>query len=286
MAFHQSSYFYVLPCIVFLLFTVFFPLGYSFISSFYDIFLIREQNFFVGIGNYVKLFSDPYFYQSFLVTLYFTLVTVCIEVLLGLGIALLLNEKLRGRMIVRGLILIPWALPSVVNGVMWKWIFHAQYGALNHLLFQLGIIHSYVDWLGEPFIALNMLVLADVWKETPFPAILALAGLQAIPTELYECAMIDGAGSWSRFRYITLPLLKPILAVIIIFKTIWSFETFDLVYLITRGGPFAGTRTLAYYNYLITFRQSLFGLGSAFSWIIAIAVLIFAVPYIRRYMLR
>jgi len=286
MVFYRHPLFYVLPCLIFLFLTVFFPLGYSFISSFYDIFLVREEIYFVGLGNYIRLFSDQYFYQSFWITLYFTLMTVSIEVLLGLGIALLLNEKFKGRALIRGLILLPWALPSVVNGVMWKWIFHAQYGVLNHFLFQLGFIPSYVDWLGEPFVALNMLILADVWKETPFPAILALAGLQAIPKDLYECALIDGAGAWGRFRYITLPLLKPILAVIIVFKTIWSLETFDLVYLVTRGGPFAGTRTLVYYNYLITFRQSLFGLGCGFSWIIAIIVLIFAIPYIKKYMLR
>jgi multiple sugar transport system permease protein len=279
-------YFLTFPCLFFLFSVIFFPLAFSFSSSFYNIFLIRRETFFIGFDNYIQLFRDPYFLYSLWVTAYFVAVTVSIEVSLGLGIALLLNEKFKGRSIVRGLILVPWALPSVVNGVMWKWIYHAQYGAFNHLLFQLGFISKYIDWLGDPFTALNMLVLADIWKETAFPAILTLAGLQAIPYGLYECAMIDGANAWQRFRYITLPLLKQILAVVIIFKTIWSFETFDLVYLVTRGGPSAGTRTLVYYNYLITFRQSLFGLGSAFSWIIAIMILFFAVPYIRRFMLR
>jgi len=177
----------------------------------------------------------------------------------------------------RTILLLPWAVPWVVNGIIWKWILNPRFGALNALLQQLGIIKSYRVWLGEPFLALNMMILADIWKETPFIAILLLAGLQAIPKELYEAAMVEGAGSWRRFWAITLPLIRPVLFVALTLRAIWSLKTFDLVFALTQGGPSGGTNLLNYYIYTTSFSRLDFGYGATLSVVFVFLILIITI---------
>jgi ABC-type sugar transport system permease subunit len=193
----------------------------------------------------------------------------------------MLNENFKGRGLIRALIIIPWAIPTIVNGVLWRWIYQPNFGALNGLLYQLGIIDSYKNWLAKPFLAMNMTILADAWHMTPFYVLLILAGLQGIPGSLYEAARVDGASWFRQLWHITLPLLKPTFLVILVVRTIETFRVFDIIYALTGGGPGDGTKVIGYYAYEQTFRFMDFGTGAAVSIIITLSVLFLAVAYIR-----
>jgi ABC-type sugar transport system permease subunit len=232
-------------------------------------------------ANYTWVLSDPTFWQSARVTAFFVLGAVVLEIGFGLGIALLLNRDFRGRNLVRMLALLPWAVPGVVNGIMWKWVLNPSYGALNGLLFSLGIIDQYVIWLGNPTTALVMGILADVWKETPFIMLLLLAALQTIPDDLYEAAKVDGANFLQSFRHITIPLIQPTLFVAITLRTIWALKSFDLIYTLTAGGPSGGTTVIGFYTYLKTFVSLNLGRGSAAAYLMTAVVAILVVLYQR-----
>ncbi|MBE3597879.1 MAG: sugar ABC transporter permease [Limnochordaceae bacterium] len=235
----------------------------------------------VGLANYLRAFRDPEFRMALTRTLYFALATVPVETVLGLLIALLLNQRFPLRNVVRGLVLLPWALPYVVNGTMWKWIYDANYGVLNALLVQTGLAKEYQIWLGQPTTAFLAVVAANVWKETPVAVILLHAALQTIPSQLYEAAMVDGATVWRRFTAITLPMLRPVIAVTLAIKTVWAIKEFDLVYIMTRGGPANATNLLTYYTYLTTFKFLRFGYGSALAILLGIVAFVVAVIYVR-----
>lgn len=236
---------------------------------------------FVGLENYAHVLSDPQFWASLGRTLYFTLVSTGLELVLGLAVAGLLNAKLKARWLFRTIVVIPWAIPTIVNAAMWKGIYNAQYGALNALLTQLGIIKDYQVWLGDPTLALNMVILADVWKTVPLVAFFLLAGLTSIPTELYEAAKLDRA-SWPRiFRSIVLPMLVPSISIVLVLRTVEAFKVFDIIYAMTRGGPVNGTSTVAYFAYQTAFSDQNFGVGSALSYIIVIIILALSTTYLR-----
>jgi multiple sugar transport system permease protein len=272
----------VLPALVAVLVVLGIPFVYSLFLSFQRYDLARPQNnAFIGLGNYTALLSDHYFLNSLKVTLIFSLASMIIELGLGVAIALVLNQKFVGRGLMRGLIILPWALPSIVNAAMWQWIFNANYGALNALFHQLGLIGEYQVWLASPDWAMVLLILANVWKETPFTTILVLAGLQGIPDQLYDAAQVDGASAWQRLRRITLPLLRPILIVCGLLQTIWSFQAFELVYVVTQGGPFGSTEVLPVRIYEMTFRSLRFGYGAAMAYLTGLILLVPAFIYIR-----
>ena len=261
---------------------IIYPLLRTLWTSFFDVTSPFPGHYpFVGLGNYQRVFSSPEFWASIRRTTYFTVVSTFLELGLGILVALLLNVPFRGRWLFRSLLVLPWALPTIVNGAMWRWILNPSYGALNALLTQLHIIPSYRSWLGSPFLALNMIIVADVWKNTPLAAFLFLAGLQTVPKELYEAASVDGAGALRRFFGITLPLLVPTILVILVVRTIEAFKVFDIIYAMTRGGPANGTTTIAYYAYLQAFSNQLFGYGASLAYVIALFILGFAVIYIR-----
>lgn len=236
---------------------------------------------FVGFGNYVHVLESPDFWASMGRTLYFTLVSTALELGLGLIVAGLLNAKLKARWLFRTIVVIPWALPTIVNAAMWKGIYNAQYGSLNALLSQLGIIKNYQVWLGDPTSALNAVIIADVWKTTPLVAFFLLAGLTSIPGELYEAAQLDRA-SWPRiFRTIVLPMLVPSISIVLVLRTVEAFKVFDIIYAMTRGGPINGTETITYYAYQTAFSDQDFGVGSALSYIIVIVILALSAVYLR-----
>jgi multiple sugar transport system permease protein len=214
-------------------------------------------------------------------TTYFMVVSIAIEMVIGIAIALLLNQNFKGRAILRAIILNPWALPITIDAIMWKWILNANYGALNSLLWQLGLIDSYRAWLSDPVGALNMVILADVWKVTPLVVLLTLAALQTIPKNLYEAAVVDGAGLWYSFWRITLPLLRPTLAIILVIRTMDAFKVFDIIYIMTSGGPSDGTKVIAYYTYLEAFSYLRFGRGAALAYLMTFFIAIMAFIYIR-----
>lgn len=218
---------------------------------------------FIGIDNYIRLANDSHFFGTVRTTLFFTIVSVAIELFLGLAFALLLNHEFRGRAIARAAALLPWALPTAVLAWAWTWIFNDQFGVMNDLLHRFGILARPIAWLGSGPTALFAVIFADVWKTAPFVAIILLAGLQNIPGELYEAAAMDGASAWKRFRFVTLPLLMPSIMVALLFRAIQSFGIFDLIFVMTGGGPGGATETVAIYTYNTYLRYLDFGYGSA-----------------------
>ena len=260
-----------------------YPLVSAFVISLRRWNLMRpeEGQPFVGLENYRFTLGDPVFWQSVRVTVIFVVLAVTLEIVLGLLIALMLNRPFRGRAFVRMVALLPWAIPSVVNGIMWKWILNPSYGALNGLLQSLGLIDRYVIWLGEPLRALFMVVLADVWKETPFIMLLFLAALQTIPVDLYDSARVDGASRLQQLWHITLPLIRPTLFVAVALRTIWALKSFDLIYTLTAGGPSGGTSVIAYYTYLKSFVSLQLGRGAAVAYLMTAVVAVLVVLYQR-----
>ncbi|MBA7496209.1 Trehalose transport system permease protein SugA [subsurface metagenome] len=278
----QLAYLIIFPSVVILLCVIFYPIIYTFYLSFHKMFLTQPGRVpFIGLKNYIRFFHSSFFWNALLRTAYFTFLSVGMELILGLGIALLLNQNLIGSKFLRVSIMIPWAIPTVVIGIMWKWIYNANYGALNGLLFSLGIIPKYQAWLAKPFIAMNFVIIADVWHMTPFVVLIFLASLAVLPKALYEAAKIDGASAWKCFKSITLPLLTPAILVVLVFRTVEAFKVFDIIYVMTRGGPANATQVINYYTYLETFSYLHFGRGSALSFIISAIVLIIALIYIK-----
>ncbi len=236
---------------------------------------------FIGLGNYSDVFQDPNFWATINRTLYFLVVSVLAEVILGVLVALLLNQQFRGRGLLRAIVLIPWALPVTIDAIMWLWIVNPSYGALNSLLWQVGLIDQYKTWLSSPTSAMNVVILADVWKVTPLVILLTLAGLQTIPPTLYEAARVDGAGAWRGFWGITLPLLRPTLAIVLVIRSMDAFRVFDIIYIMTAGGPSDGTKVISYYTYIEAFSFLRMGRGAALAYIITLAVGLMAWLYIK-----
>lgn len=271
-----------IPALLAILGIVLVPLIQSLIQSFFQKDLARPQlDAFIGLLNYVDLLKDPRYLNSLFVTVRFSIVSVILELILGVSIALVLNKNFVGRGFVRGLMILPWAMPSIVNAAMWKWIYNADYGVLNALLTQLGIIDQYQVWLSDPVWSTVLIILANVWKETPFTVLMVLAALQTIPDELYEAARVDGATAWQSFLSITVPLIAPVLMVVSMLQFVWGFQTYELVSIVTGGGPFSSTEVVTLRVYATTFRSLRFGYGSAMAYLTSLVILIPVIVYIR-----
>ncbi|HEY7220108.1 MAG TPA: sugar ABC transporter permease [Candidatus Binatia bacterium] len=235
---------------------------------------------FVGWENYRDLITDPVARSSLTTSLLFVAVTTPTEVLLGFAVALVLNESFRGRGWRRAVVLIPWAVPTVVSSQMWRFIFNDRYGLFNYVLFG-DATQFYWAPLAEPGLALLSIMVADIWKTTAFAALIILAGLQVIPGELYEAASVDGAGAWQKFRHITLPMVKPALLLALLFRTIDALKVFDLVFVMTQGGPADTTNLLQFYGYKKSFAEGMLGYGSAIAVVVFLLSLLLSVVYIR-----
>lgn len=272
----------LLPCFAFVALFAFYPIGYSVWLSFHTVIIGLPQlgQPFVGLHNYVDLLGDEVARSSVMVTLAFVIVSTLLEVALGLGIALVINRQFPARGAVRAAVLIPWAIPTVVASQMWRYIFNDRYGLLN-LALHGADTGAYSAWLAQPASAFAAIVAADVWKTSSFAALLILAGLQTIPDELYEAARLDGAGAWQRFRHITLPLIRPALLVALLFRTMDAFRVFDLVYVMTQGGPADATNVLQFYGYKKIFAEGLMGYGSTISVLVFCLTLIISLAYIK-----
>jgi multiple sugar transport system permease protein len=224
-------------------------------------------NEFVGAWNYLQLWGDDRFWAACRTTLYFTALSVTAELLLGFGLALLLDGLTGGTgrspRLAQVMIILPWAVPTVVSAQIWAWLYQPDYGLLNYLLLQAGFIAAPIEWLADPDWAIHAAVVMDVWKTTPFAALLLLAGLKSVPQELYAAARVDGAGAWQQFRRITLPLLMPIVVIVLVFRTMDAVRVFDAVFVLTGGGPGNTTETLSIYAYKTLFQTLQFGYGSA-----------------------
>lgn len=271
------------PALIIMLIVAAYPLVRSFWISIstYDLTDPAGAGRFVGLDNYISNLTDPAFWDSLRITLIYVAVAVTLEVSLALALALFLNRPFRGQGWMRILVLLPWAIPPVVSGVMWLWILNPSYGAANGLLSQFGLIDNYIIWLGKPLRALLLVALVDTWKETPFIMLMILAALQSVPKDIYESAKIDGANAWHTVRRITIPLIRPTLFVVISLRTIWALKSFDLIYTMTRGGPSKGTTVLGYYTYIESFVRLRLDRGSAAAFIMAAIVLVIVLLYQR-----
>ena len=273
---------FLLPSFLFVgLFTLY-PVLESFRLSFYRAILTlpwlgRKM---VGWENYTDLWTDPVALQAFKTTLIFVLVTVPAELLTGLSMALVMNEAFRGRGLLRAIVLIPWAIPTVVSSQMWRFIFNDRYGLFNFVLFG-GDTGRYLALLADPHFALMAIMAAEIWKTAPFAALIILAGLQTIPEDIYEAASIDGATPWQKFRYVTLPLIRPALLLALLFRTIDALRVFDLVFVMTQGGPADATNVLQFYGYKKTFAEGMIGYGSTIAVTVFLMSLFLAVIYLR-----
>jgi ABC-type sugar transport system permease subunit len=273
---------FIAPAALVIVLVVLIPLARAAWMSLFDISLIRPGDEpFVGLGNYVDQLTDPDFWAAVGRSLVFTISSTTLELVLGLGLALLMNQPLRGRWLLRSLIILPWALPTIVNALMWRWIDNAEYGALNALLTQLGLLDSYRVWLSNSDLAMWMVIIADVWKMTPLVAILLLAALQSVDRELVEVAKVDGASSFQSFRLIVMPLITPVVLIVLVLRTMEAFKVFDIIWIMTGGGPANATQTIAIYAYQTAFQGYDFGAGAALGYLIALIIMALAAVYLR-----
>jgi multiple sugar transport system permease protein len=275
-------YGFVLPALlVIALFTIY-PVLYAIRISVYQYILTKPNSHpFVGLKNFEDVVTSYYFKNSLINTSVYTVASVAGVLLFGLVVALLLNTKIRSVNVLKIIILLPWAIPAVVAGLMWKWILNSDFGIFNAVLYSLGAIDSYIPFLADPTLAKLSLVLAHIWKEGPLAAIFILAGLQLIPAEYYEAARIDGGSSLSVFRFITLPLLRPILLVVLVYETMTAILTFDIVYVLTGGGPGDATSLISWFAYAEIYKFLNLGAGIALSIIIALITLVLIILYMR-----
>lgn len=236
----------------------------------------------VGLSNYLFELRQQDFWNSLAVSAYFTVGSVMAELLLGLVVALVVNESFRGRGLMRAAMLVPWAIPAVISARMFGWMYSPGVGAFNALLNGLHLVKGPIDLLSSDTWAMPAVILADVWKNTPFIALLLLAGLQVISAELYEAARVDGASAWQRFTHITVPLLRGSIVIALLFRTITAFQTFDLPYILTSGGPGTDTELLSLDSYRVLFSYVNFGRGSALAVILALICFIMAALYARQ----
>ncbi len=276
----NKAIFFLIPALLLLFLVALFPLGYGFVLGLMRKMPVFGISKFVGLENFLFLLKDLRFQQSLLTTLKFTVISVPLELLLGLWFALLLREKIPGNFLLKITLMIPWAIPTVVSARMWEWIYNPEYGLLNYLLKEVGLLNNALNWLGHPFWTLPAIILADVWKTTPFAALLIYAGLQAIPEELYEAAKIDGAGAFRRLIHITLPQIFPIILIVGVFRTMDAFRIFDLIYVMTGGGPANLSETMSVYAYKLLFQTLQFGYGSAVSIIMFLIIALLSGLYV------
>ena len=270
----RTAWLFLAPLLVVLALVAGWPLLRTIGFSFTDAYLSELAGWrFVGLANYVALFADPGWWRAVGNTVAFTAISVAIETVLGLGIALVLNANLPGRGVLRAAVLIPWAIPTVVSARMWGWMLNDLYGVVNAVLLGLGLIAAPWAWLGDPALALASIIAVDVWKATPFVALLALAALQTLPDEIYDAARIDGAGPVRSFLSITLPLIRPALVVAVLFRTLDALRVFDVIYVLT--GNSAATASMSIYarQQLIEFQDVGYGSAAATCLFLIIALI-------------
>jgi multiple sugar transport system permease protein len=277
------AYAFLAPSLLILAALLLYPLGSVIRLSFYEANIVRET--WIGLGNYIALLDDAIFWRAFWQTILFTAGSVILHFVIGLGLALLLNEEInrRWRAAARGILIVPWLLAPTVAGMIWV-LMLAPFGVVNALFQSLGIVDAAnnIPWLGQPSTSLLSVTLMNVWRAFPFFMVMLLAGLQAIPQQLYEAAEIDGATLWQRFRFVTLPSLRSVIATVVLLDSIWTFRAFDPVYVMTGGGPTHSSEVLATAIYFSGFQNSRFGYASAEAVVMFVVLLVVSAFYVRR----
>jgi len=247
--------------------------------------VLGEPGRFIGLGNFIKLLHDTLFLQTVWNSFVYTLSTVVLKMVLGVILALLLNQEMPFRNLIRGALLLPWIVPTSLSVLTWLWMFDSLFSVVNYILLGVGVISRKIPWLGDPFWAMVSVVIVNTWRGLPFFAISFLAGLMTIPKELYEAAEVDGAKKARQFWHITLPLLQPVIAVVVLFSTIWTFADFQIVYILTHGGPINATQIFATMAYDVALVAGRIGEGSAISLFLfpaLLIVIIFMLRFLRR----
>jgi len=260
---YAFAYALLIPAFVLIVAVALYPAAQTMWISLQKVSMIMPGAEFVGLGNYERLLRDARFWNAWKNTIFFTGASVALETLIGLAIALVLSQEFPLRGLVRAAVLVPWAIPTVVSSRLWGLIFNTDFGLANYLLQTVGVLESDKNWLGEVGVALNVTVLVDVWKTTPFMALLIMAGLSTIPGDLYEAARVDGANMLQRFFQITVPLLLPVMLVAVMLRALDAFRVFDVIYVMTGGGPADSTEVMSTLTYKILFSATQFGYGSS-----------------------
>ncbi len=272
----------MLPGFLLIAGVIFYPIVSTLYLSLFEVKLVRVEGF-LGFGNYLALAGDPLFWRILRQTLFWTVSSVLLKLVLGMVLGILLDRKFRGRKLFRTLLLIPWAMPAVAAAIVWRWVYDANFGYLNDLLRELGLIQSPIVWLGGERSAFAAAVVTDAWVGLPFMAFVFLAGLQGIDRTLYEAATVDGAGAWARFVHVTVPQLAPVILVATLVSGIWTFNSFNIVYALTGGGPLNATDILVTYTYTQAFEKFQFGLAAALATTTFIILLVFSIFYVWLY---
>jgi multiple sugar transport system permease protein len=277
-----TGYCYLIPVILALGCTVLFPILKAMQMSLYNHVLIKPQEYgYVGLANYARLLHDEVFWLSLWNSFVWVFGSVTFQFLGGFAAALLLHQPFRARVVVRTLTLLPWIIPGVVVALIWEFIYQPNYGLLNDILSRAGLMTERIAWLANPSLAMPAVILANIWRGVPFFAIMLLAGLQAIPGELYEAARVDGASVLQRFRFVTLPMLKPIIVVATATRVVWTFNYADLIFVMTSGGPANATQITSTYTLLQAYSNLDFGYAATLSVTLLLIMLAFTVLYLR-----
>nr|WP_244986982.1 sugar ABC transporter permease [Oceanobacillus caeni] len=283
---NASKYIFILPAFLFVLFFMLYPIFYNIVISFQDVSIanLRGEKPFVGLANYVEVFQSEKFLISLKNTTIYTVSSIVFQLGIGFLLALFFNQKFPLRNFFRSIMLLAWLTPLVITGNLFKWLYDVDYGVINYILVQIGILSEPINWLGQQSTALIAIIITNIWIGIPFNMILLLSALQALPTDVYEAAKIDGANKFQSFFKITVPLLRPAVLVILILGIIYTFKVFDIILIMTGGGPVNATQVLPFYGYELAFINFDFGLSGAVATIILVILLCISLIYL--YMVR
>jgi arabinogalactan oligomer/maltooligosaccharide transport system permease protein len=279
---YKLAYLYIAPAFIVMGAVVLYPFAYNVVLSFSNMNLLNFNDWtLTGLQQYIKVFSDPVFYMTLLKTILWTGLNLLFHVLIGVGLAILLNRPLRFKGLIRTILILPWAIPQVIVALTWRGMFNNEFGAVNLILKSLGL--GAVNWLSTPEGAFAACLITNIWLGFPFMMIIALGGLQSIPHELYEAADIDGASAWQRLRHITLPLLRPVMVPAITLGVIWTFNNFNVIWLVSNGGePSDSTHILVSYVYKAIFTSYRYGYSAALSIVICAILFLFGRSFVNR----
>lgn len=269
----------VMPAAVIIMVLGVCPLLYVLWLSLNDVNPVTLKTSFTGIENYKDILQRDDFWKAMGNTVYFTAVSITLQIILGIMVALLLHQPFKGRWIVRTVFLLPWTVPTLVNANLWKWMLNTSYGIINKLLLALGIIDNGIFWLGRPFLTMNCVILVDTWRMMPLVALMFLAAFQTVPDTILEAASIDGAGTFRKISSIYLPSIKPMILVVLVLRTIQAFRVFDIIFSMTKGGPDNGTMVISFFAYQEIYNYLHYGKGAAIALIILIIMILLSTIY-------